>query len=67
MRSQDIIESIREMSEITYTNRPADERLSFRVGMLQSQIMQLCIEIEEKDAQLNELQKEIMWMKKNNS
>ena len=53
------------MSEITYTNRPADERLAFRVGMLQSQIIQLCIEIDEKNVQINELQKEIMWLKKN--
>ena len=65
MRSQDIITSIQEMSEITYTNRPADERLAFRVGMLQSQIIQLCIEIDEKNVQINELQKEIMWLKKN--
>lgn len=65
MRSKEIIDSIEEISVITYQGRPAEDRLAFRVGMLQSQIIQLCIELEEKEKQLNEIQKEIMWIKKN--
>lgn len=55
MNAQDFIDNARRSSEVMYRDGVAEDRLAFRVGMLEGYVRQLCNIINDCDTELKSI------------
>ena len=55
MNAQDFIDNARKSSEVMYRDGVAEDRLAFRVGMLEGYVRQLCNIINDCDTELKSI------------
>lgn len=59
MNAQDFIDNARRSSEVMYRDGVAEDRLAFRVGMLEGYVRQLCNIINDCDTELKSIMEDM--------
>ena len=59
MNAQDFIDNARRSSEVMYRDGVAEDRLAFRVGMLEGYVRQLCNIINNCDTELKNIMEDM--------